>query len=147
MDGLKRSVVTAALLLASMTAIPIANTALGNVNVANAAACGSGTDSSFLSFPTWHRNLQCKGSSVDLESKGIGPSVVIILLNIVDMALRLVGMVAVAFVIWGGFQYIIARGEPGNIAKAKLTLAHAIAGLIVGIASSAIVGFISGSIK
>ena len=37
---------------------------------------------------------------------------------------------------------MIARGESGGVAKGKATVTHAVIGLIIGIASSAIVGFL-----
>lgn len=108
----------------------------------NAAACGSGSDADFLGLPPWHRGLTCDGDVVDLSAKPIGETVVIIALNMVDMALRLLSLVAIGFIIFGGFQYMIARGEPGGVAKGKATVTHAVIGLIIGIASSAIVGFL-----
>lgn len=108
----------------------------------NAAACGSGSDADFLGLPPWHRGLTCKDDAVNLTAKPIGQTVVIVALNIVDMALRLLSLVAVGFIIFGGFQYMIARGEPGGVAKGKATVTHAVIGLIIGIASSAIVGFL-----
>ena len=110
---------------------------------ANAAACGDSSDASFLGLPPWHRGLTCNGDgTVNLAAKPIGQTVVIIALNIVDMALRLLSLVAIGFIIFGGFQYMIARGEPGGVAKGKATVTHAVIGLIIGIASSAIVGFL-----
>ena len=108
----------------------------------NAAACGGSSDADFLGLPPWHRGLTCDGDVVDLSAKPIGETVVIIALNIVDMALRLLSLVAIGFIIFGGFQYMIARGEPGGVAKGKATVTHAVIGLIIGIASSAIVGFL-----
>lgn len=110
---------------------------------AYAATCGA-DDSNFLSFPTWYRNLECDSEGhVDLEGEEIGHVAIIVALNIVDIALRLLSIIAVGFIIYGGFQYLIARGEPANMAKGKATITHAIVGLIIGIASSAIVGFVS----
>ena len=101
-------------------------------------------DSNFLSFPTWYRNLECDSEGhVDLEGEEIGHVVIIVALNIVDIVLRLLSIVAIGFIICGGFQYLIARGEPANMAKGKATITHAVVGLIIGIASSAIVGFVS----
>ena len=110
---------------------------------ANAAACGENSDAGFLGLPPWHRGLACNNDAVDLTAQPIGTIVVIIALNIVDMALRLLSLVAVGFIVFGGFQYMIARGNPGGVAKGKATVTHAVIGLIIGIASSAIVGFLA----
>lgn len=108
-------------------------------NTANAA--------SFLDIPAWYDGLADSSGKIDLQGKEIGTVVIIVALNITDIALRLAGIVAVGFVIWGGIQYILARGEPNGVANGKKTLTHAIVGLIIAIASSAIVGFISGRLS
>lgn len=51
------------------------------------------------------------------------------------------------FIIKGGFLYIMARGEPGNITSAKQTITNAIIGLIIALLSAAIVGAVAGVIK
>lgn len=105
------------------------------VNTANAA--------DFLGIPAWYDGLTDSNGNIDLQGKEIGTVVIIVALNITDIVLRLAGIVAVGFVIWGGIQYILARGEPNGVANGKKTLTHAIIGLIIAIASSAIVGFVS----
>lgn len=108
-------------------------------NAANAAG--------FLGIPAWYDGLADSNGNIDLQGKEIGTVVVIVALNITDIALRLAGIVAVGFVIWGGIQYMLARGEPNGVANGKKTLTHAIIGLIIAIASSAIVGFVSGRLS
>lgn len=108
-------------------------------NTANAAG--------FLGIPAWYDGLADNSGNIDLQGKEIGTVVVIVALNITDIVLRLAGIVAVGFVIWGGIQYMLARGEPNGVANGKKTLTHAIIGLIIAIASSAIVGFVSGRLS
>ena len=102
---------------------------------------------SFLGIPAWYDGLTDSSGNIDLQGKEIGTVVVIVALNITDIALRLAGIVAVGFVIWGDIQYILARGEPNGVANGKKTLTHAIIGLVIAIASSAIVGFVSGRLS
>ena len=108
-------------------------------NTANAA--------DFLGIPAWYDGLTDSSGNIDLQGKEIGTVVIIVALNITDIVLRLAGIVAVGFVIWGGIQYILARGEPNGVANGKKTLTHAIIGLVIAIASSAIVGFVSGRLS
>ncbi len=66
--------------------------------------------------------------------------------EVVQMAVRallgLVGVVAVGFIVWGGFSYVMSGGDSGKISQAKATITFAITGLIfVGLAY-AIVEFI-----
>lgn len=136
----KAAIVTMATIVLTSTIIPISGL---NTPSVRAADCGEASDTNLLNFPTWYRGLPCKDDHIDLQGEQIGKVIIKVALNIVDIALRLVSIVAIGFIIYGGFQYLIARGEPANMAKGKATITHAVVGLIIGIASAGIVGFIS----
>lgn len=53
-----------------------------------------------------------------------------------------VGVVAVIMIIIGGFQYIIASGDPSNIQNAKNTVFYAIIGLLVAALAQSIISFV-----
>jgi hypothetical protein len=55
-------------------------------------------------------------------------------------------MVAVAFVIYGGFQYINSRGEPDRAASGRKTIINALIGLVLAMIAVAIVSFIGRSL-
>lgn len=123
--------------------------------VSTPAVAASCTDS-LLGIPAWYSGLQKPAPGCDIVAVGKtnGSGVVTlnvfitkVALNIVRAALVLVGYIAVFFIIKGGFLYIIARGEPGNITSAKQTITNAIIGLIIALLAAAIVGAISGAIK
>lgn len=128
-----------ALATSVVTVVATSSVVLLPANTANAA--------DFLGIPAWYDGLTDSSGKIDLQGKEIGTVVVIVALNVTDIALRLAGIVAVGFVIWGGIQYMLARGEPNGVANGKKTLTHAIIGLIIAIASSAIVGFVSGRLS
>lgn len=65
-----------------------------------------------------------------------------ILLAVVEILLRIAGLVAVVFTIYGGFQYIISQGEPDATKKAKGTIVGASVGVVIAIFATVIVGFI-----
>lgn len=67
-----------------------------------------------------------------------------LLLNLLSIALQIGGYIAVGFVIWGGMKYIIAAGDAGKLAKAKTIIQNALIGLLIVLASVAIVTFIQG---
>jgi len=106
-------------------------------------ACEAGSASSFLGFPTWHRGFPCddKGN-IKIEGGSPFDIVVKIALNIIDIALRLAGIVAVGFVIWGGFQYVISQGEPEKAKKALRTILNAVIGLVITMVAAVVVTFI-----
>jgi hypothetical protein len=64
--------------------------------------------------------------------------------NIFSLVLALAGAVAVAFIVWGGIQYVISQGESSKITQAKNTLLYSIVGLVIVMFSFAILNFVLG---
>lgn len=64
--------------------------------------------------------------------------------SISNIILLLVGVVAVLFLIIGGFQYISSAGNPETIQKAKTTILYAIIGILVTLIAYAAVNFVIG---
>lgn len=65
-----------------------------------------------------------------------------ILLAIIDDLLRIVGIVAVAFVLVGAFQYVGSRGNADRTAQAQRTIAGALSGVVIAAVAVAFVSFI-----
>jgi hypothetical protein len=65
--------------------------------------------------------------------------------RVISALLILVGAISVIAIIVGGLKYITANGDASAITQAKNTLIYAVVGLIVSLASYAIVGFVVGS--
>lgn len=125
-----------------------------------AAKCGE----YLLTFPAWYRGLLVEpeddseddpSSSDSCEiatptqadgDEGISNFIWKIVLNVIDMLMQLVGYASVVFLIIGGFRYMTATGDPGRMTAAKTTVTNAIIGLIVALASVAIVSTIVGII-
>ncbi len=103
----------------------------------------------FLGFPAWFKGLQCDpvaGGGQTVNMGGKIENIWVIVLNIIQILIVAAGYIAVYFVAWGGFQYIKAAGEPDKIKSAKDTLVNAIIGLIIVLASVAIVRTIQAGI-
>lgn len=104
-----------------------------------------------LSLPPWYRGLtddSCNivsPSTLDQET-GLSQFIWTIALNVIEMIMQLVGYIAIAFLIFGGFKYMTAQGEPSKIMQAKDTIRNALIGLIIAIFSVAIVNFVVGAI-
>lgn len=107
-----------------------------------AAACSNG---SFLGFPTWYHYLQIT-SDCSPQINGIS-DIWLILSAVIEILLRVASLVAVVFVIIGGFNYITSQGEPDNTAKARGAIINALIGLSIAVLAAVIIGFIAGSIK
>lgn len=103
----------------------------------------------FFGLPPWYKYLDygwiketksCGIKNFDLLGKN--SDIPLILLAVVDILLRVGGLVAVAFVIYGGIKYIISQGEPDQMGNAKKTIIDALFGLAVAVVGVALVNFI-----
>ena len=118
---------------------------------ASAAPCG-GNDANFFGFPTWYRGLSTTDSSgncsvkFDGSSDEIGSFIWKIVLNIIEIAVRFVAIIAAAYILYGGFTYLTANGSPEKAAKGLNLVMSASIGLIISIASVAIVNTLFGII-
>ena len=65
-----------------------------------------------------------------------------IFLQITNIILYAVGIIAVVMLIWGGVRYIISGGDGKKVTDAKNTILYAILGLVVALLSYAIVNFV-----
>lgn len=102
------------------------------------AACGQ-----FLTFPTWYEGvIDCEGKQIEQDPQKVTLTIVA---NIVEIILQLVGYVSFGFIIYGGFLYMIATGDPGKLAGAKSTILNAVIGLIISIFAVAVINFVSGA--
>lgn len=140
---MKRAILTYVMVLSLAIATVFSTTAL--------AACSNGDG--VLGFPAWFKGLNCteKNGVGTVDMGGNINNVWIVALNIVQWLIVAAGYVAVFFIAWSGFKYIIAAGEPDKIKTAKDTLVNAIIGLVIVLAAVAIVRTIqaamTGSIK
>jgi hypothetical protein len=63
-------------------------------------------------------------------------------LGIIDILLRLGALIAVGYIIYAGFQYITAQGEPEKAKHALGTIINALIGLGITIVAAAVVSFV-----
>ncbi len=69
------------------------------------------------------------------------------ILRIINILLAIVGLIAVLFLIIGGFRYITAGGNEETAESGKKTIINAIIGIIIVILSFVIVRVIANAIK
>jgi hypothetical protein len=70
----------------------------------------------------------------------------LVLLAVVDDLLRIAGILAVAFIIYGAFEYVGSQGNSEVTARAQSMVVNALIGLVIAIIAVAAVGFIGNSI-
>lgn len=102
----------------------------------------SKTDPKKIASPNEFKN----GKTAQATGSAIGTWVLIIVMNIVKTLLTIVGYVAVAFVIWGGFKYMTQGDNASGTAGARKTIQNAVIGLVISIMSVAIINFITSAI-
>lgn len=107
----------------------------------------------FLALPPWYDGLteardgDCEIMSPNDEKVGgISNFIWIIVLNVVEMILRASAYASVAFIIYGGYKYMISAGSPDGMVGARKTILNAVIGLVISLAAVAIVNTVSGSI-
>ena len=112
--------------------------------------------SAFLGFPQWFKYLDVGQKEGDpcgiqgpldadqnLDWEKAAPRIG---LAVVEMLLRIAGLVGVGFTIFGGFKYMTSQGEPENLKQAQATIINALVGLVIAILATSIIGFIGGRI-
>lgn len=68
------------------------------------------------------------------------------ILQLVNYVLILVGVLALAYFVYGGFLYITAHGESQQVEKAKGVIIYAVIGIVVIGLAAALVTFVVGSV-
>jgi len=64
------------------------------------------------------------------------------ILTLINYVLVLVGVLALAYLVYGGFLYITSRGDDTQVEAAKHTLTYAIIGIVVIGIAAALVNFV-----
>lgn len=88
-------------------------------------------------------NITANDIGLPTSTQNIGQGIA----NITVILTTLVGMLSVIFIIVGGIQFTYARGNAKSVERARETILYACVGLVLAIASYAVVTFISGSVK
>jgi len=160
-------VFTAALLAAVVLLIPLAAT---QVSYAAQPAGSSGcTKNTFLGLVPWYQYLNLQEVPTD-DTSGAGSGVcqitnfndayqgsdgadkslnpfLLVGLAIVDDLLRIAALVAVGYVIYGGFNYMTSNGSPDGTKRAQQTIINALVGLALAVTAAAIVAFIGNKLS
>ena len=102
-----------------------------------------------LTLKPWYSGLtkdDCSikdpGSDADSQANFIWK----IALNIVDDLLQLIGYTTIGYIMYGGFLMMTSNGAPDKAARGRKTIMSAAIGLVIALASVALVNFISSKI-
>lgn len=121
-------------------AAPVASSPLTTM-----AACGSGGVAEFLGLKSWDSCLDHSANGAP-EIRSLS-SLWLIILPLLDDAIKVAGYTAAGFVLWGGIKYTKSQGDPGQINESRQVIYNALFGLLLAMISVAIVNFVAGAIK
>ncbi len=66
--------------------------------------------------------------------------------QILQIVFAVVGALAVLFVVIAGLRFVVAQGDPQDVARARSTIIYALVGLMVALAAEAIVSLVLGKL-
>lgn len=147
----------------------------GSVCPRDATGCDNKGSVTFLGLPTWYTYLKLDDRQITDNKTGVvstvcspqlscdsgsGPSdtcnaqsgidiskLWLIVLAILELLLRLGGLLTVAMVIFGGVKYITSQGQPDATKNARQTILNALIGMAITTIASISVNFIANIIK
>ena len=102
-----------------------------------------------LTLKPWYSGLtnnDCSLKSPGADTNSQANYIWKIALNIVDDLLQLIGYVTVGYIMYGGFLMMTSNGAPDKAAHGRKTIMSAAIGLVIALASVALVNFISSKI-
>jgi hypothetical protein len=136
-------------------AVPLGSDTIGN-------PCTPSSSSNFLKIPTWYQYLDgaldggrvVDGTIVDQKcvpqlhkvgnDGGIDLiSIWLIGLAVIEILLRLTGLITVGMVIFGGFKYITSQGNSDATKAARGTIVNAFIGMVITIIAVISVNFVA----
>ena len=100
---------------------------------------------SFLGFPSWAEYLSFNPDSPGncvITTTGGNPAI-LIPMAVLDILIRLSGLVAVFFVAYGGIKLAASQDSPEQVSGARKTILNAVIGLAIALIASQIVKFIA----
>lgn len=114
-------------------------------------ACAERT---FFGLPVWYRYLndgvrmaEVNGTCEFVDGFNIRQDLPLVTLGVLDILIRLAGMVAVGFVIWGGIQLVTSQGDAEGVTRGRKTIINALIGLVVALFATTIVAFVGSRVR
>ena len=102
-----------------------------------------------LTLKPWYDGLtkgDCSIKDIGLDADSQANFIWRVVLNIVDDLLQLIGYTTVGYIMYGGFLMMTSNGAPDKAAHGRKTIMSAAIGLVIALASVALVNFISSNI-
>lgn len=112
-------------------------------------AANTCSDQTFLGLLPWYHYLTLQYSNGACEVVATSQQILsahsillLVLLALVDDLLRIVGLLAVIYVIIAGIKYTMSRGTPDEVAKSQGSIINALVGLAISLVAVKFVDFL-----
>jgi len=106
------------------------------------AAGSCSNEYTVLGLRPWYAGLvdtsTCEIDHSKFEGEKIQSSIWLIVMNLASDIMAIVGYLAIIMVIWGGYLYMMAKGDPGATAKGKKTITNALIGIAICMLASTV---------
>jgi len=128
-------------LIAGFFLFMVASPVLATVSpaVSSVSAASKNCDARVLGIPPWYRGLttgeDCAIKAPDSADGGLQKFIWTIVLNIIEMLLVITAYVAVFFILYGGFLFIVGGSSPDSVSRARKTILNAVIGLIIAMSA------------
>ena len=124
---------------------------IGVMSLVSTPTYAAGCTDTFLGMRPWYYDdgggvTICTGDGVinsGLQGDQLPAFVWKIATNILFDLFLAIGYIAMGFVVYGGYQYIMAQGDPAKAARGKKTLTNATIGTIIAMGATVIVNTVS----
>ena len=83
----------------------------------------------------------------EVEPGGEPEAIAGIVINVVNWIMRIIGALAIAFIVWGGIMYITSAGNEKQIEQAKRILLYAIIGFVISVLAQIILWAVTMAIE
>jgi Type IV secretion system pilin len=109
---------------------------------AQAKSCTPGASAAFFQpIPTWYHYLELD-ENCEVKKFDIPGDINKVAIAVIEILLRVSGIIAFGYVVFGGFKYVLSRGNSSETAKARQTIIDAVIGIAITSIATVLVGFL-----
>lgn len=125
----------ALMMMMSLTSAPV-----------HAADCAVEGRSFFEVIPTWYKYLEVDCLTGEVTEFTFPGDIWLIAIAVIEILLRVAGMIAFGYTVFAGFKFVTSRGNPAEAAKARQTLLDAVIGIGIVTIATVLVGFLGNTL-
>jgi hypothetical protein len=152
-----KKIIFTLLLITSIVGVSNSQTA----RAADPEPVANNCSNSFLGLPTWYKYLELDANCTvtgphETVTDGNGNShdrlvvsavITRVSLAVIDILMRVGGIVAFGFIVYSGFKFTLSQGNPDQEKSARETAINAVIGMVITIFAIGIVTFIGNRIS